>query len=120
MGRQDHREIPGQNVDLQAFVRARQRVEEWAQARGQTVVARPQQFEAAVDVPAEQVDRMPGTRGRLPERREVGLTVDQVAQAGRVRESPAVTPGFEELRFRDDGSPLLVLVETKGHPSLPF
>src|SRR5690606_13741070 len=98
--RVDHGEIPLEEVDAQFGARAHQRVEERTEGDGQAVVGRvlSLKLRAAVEVPAEDPDRMAGGQHRRAHRAEVVGNVDDHGGTRGLLDSPDVATGLEERR----------------------
>ena len=97
----EHREIPRQHVTSHVVARRNDRVEEIAERLGQSVVrAAGDEPHPAVDVPAEDEERVARLRKRRADGREVRLAVDEKSDARRALDAPAVAARLEQRRCR--------------------
>ena len=92
-----HREIPRQRVRAQTAARCRHCVQEVAERLRKAVVrAFGDEPQPAVDVPADDEDRMARGGDRPAHRAEIRIGVDQHGQPMRTLDAPAVAPGDEQ------------------------
>ncbi|KGD59276.1 hypothetical protein DP49_6626 [Burkholderia pseudomallei] len=99
--RVDHREIPCQHIDPQPSACVRERVQERRERLRPAVVrAVRHEPQPAVDVPADDEDRVARAPQRRAQRREIRVAVDERREALRVQQRVAVAAGFEQSAMR--------------------
>src|SRR4029079_4326836 len=95
--REQHGEVPGQRVHAQTGA-VREHVVRERQQGARRVVSTRVQLDVAVDVTAEDDHRVPGAGDGVPQRREVGVGVDQEGGAPGGVDAPAVFPFAKHAR----------------------
>ena len=93
----EHREIPAERVDAQRLLPPHQSVQKIAEFLRQSI-AGPLRDEncAAVDVPGDDEDRVPGAREDVAQRTVIRVPVDEEAQSRRALEPPAIPGRYEQ------------------------